>query len=131
VQSDRSVKLTEIKNVWSSASASLYDECVNSKWLNINEDLAFRKRIGFTNVSKIKSPGKYLFKIKCKLGNKVRGGGNTTPPKGSWKPKYRMRNWTESRNSNGGGISSVSNSNGSDLNNSSSWFVFCLYVGSL
>jgi hypothetical protein len=23
------------------------------------------------------------------------------PPKGSWKPKYRMRNWTERRNSNG------------------------------
>jgi hypothetical protein len=29
-------------------------------------------------------------------------GGDTTPPKGSWKPKYRMRNWIDSRFSKGG-----------------------------
>jgi hypothetical protein len=47
----------------------------------------------------INSLGKYLFKTKCKWENKVKGGHN--PPKGSWEPKYRMRNWTESRNSKG------------------------------
>jgi hypothetical protein len=52
------------------------EECVNSKWLNINEDLAYRKIISCTNVSKIKSVGKYLFKTKWE--NKVRGGHN--PP---------------------------------------------------
>jgi hypothetical protein len=69
---------------------------VNSNWLNINEDLAYRKIISRTDVSKIKSLGKYLFKTKCKWGNKVRGGDTTSPPpEGSWKPKYKMRNWTE------------------------------------
>jgi hypothetical protein len=56
--------------------------------------------------------------------------GGHDPPRGSWKPKYKMRNWTESRNSSSG-ISSVSNSNWSDINNSSSVFVFCLHVDGL
>jgi hypothetical protein len=67
-------------------------KCVNSNWLNIKEDLAYRKLISCTNVNKIKSLGKYLFKTKCKWENKVRGGHNPPPPKGSWKPKYRKRN---------------------------------------
>jgi hypothetical protein len=75
-------------------------KCVNSKWLNINEDLAYRKIISRTNVNKIKSLGKYLFKTKCKWENNG-GAGDTTPSKGTRKPKYRMRNWSESRNSKG------------------------------
>jgi hypothetical protein len=31
------------------------EECVNSNWLNINEDLAYGKIISCTNVNKIKS----------------------------------------------------------------------------
>jgi hypothetical protein len=56
-------------------------ECVISNWLDINEDLAYRKIISCTNVNKIKSLGKYLFKTKCKWENKVRGGHNP-PPQG-------------------------------------------------
>jgi hypothetical protein len=41
--------------------------------------------ISCTNISKIKSLGKYLFKTKRKWENKL--GEVTTPPKGSWKPK--------------------------------------------
>jgi hypothetical protein len=51
---------------------------VNSNWPNINEDLAYKKIIGCTNVNRIKVLGKYLFKVKCKWKNKVRGGFN--PP---------------------------------------------------
>jgi hypothetical protein len=56
------------------------EECVNRKWMNINEDLGYRKLISCTNVNKIKYLGKYLFKTKCtrKWGNKVRG--HTPPP---------------------------------------------------
>jgi hypothetical protein len=56
------------------------EECVNSNWLNINEDLAYRTIISCTNVNKIKYPQKYLFKTKCKWENKVGGVGDTTPP---------------------------------------------------
>jgi hypothetical protein len=55
------------------------EECVNSNWLNINEDLGYRKIISCTNVNKITSLTKYLFKTKCKWENKV-GGGH--PPQG-------------------------------------------------
>jgi hypothetical protein len=72
------------------------EECVSSSWLNINEDLAYRKIISCTNVNKIKSLGKYLFKSKFKWEKKVRGVHNPPPPKGSWKPKQ-----IESRNSKG------------------------------
>jgi hypothetical protein len=75
------------------------EECVNSKWLNINEDLAYRKIISCTNVNMITSLGEYLFKTTCKWENKFKGGH--IPPKGSWKPKYRTRNWIESRNCKG------------------------------
>jgi hypothetical protein len=54
------------------------EEYVNSKWLNINEDLAYRKIINCTKVNKINSLGKYVFNTKCKWKDKVRG--NTTPP---------------------------------------------------
>jgi hypothetical protein len=65
------------------------EESVNSNWMNINEDLAYRKIISCTNVNKIKSLGKYLFETKCKWENKVRGVNN--PPRGIWKPKHRLR----------------------------------------
>jgi hypothetical protein len=52
------------------------EECVNSNWLNIKEDLAYRKIVSCTNVNKIKPLGKYLFKTKCKWENKVGGGGH-------------------------------------------------------
>jgi hypothetical protein len=48
------------------------EEWANSNWLNINEDLVFKKII-CTNVNRIKLLGKYLFKVKCKWENKVRG----------------------------------------------------------
>jgi hypothetical protein len=42
------------------------EEYVNSNWLNINEDLAYKKIIGCIKVNRIKAVGKYLFKTKCK-----------------------------------------------------------------
>jgi hypothetical protein len=41
--------------------------------------------ISYTNASKIKFLGNYLFKTKLKCENKL--GEVTTPPKVSWKPK--------------------------------------------
>jgi hypothetical protein len=67
--------------------------------LNINEDLAYRKIISCTNVIKIKSIGVYL-KLNVNGRTKL-GGTQPPPPEGSWKPKYKTRNWTESRNSKG------------------------------
>jgi hypothetical protein len=55
------------------------EDYVNRKWLNTNEDLAYKKIINCINVTRIKSLGKYLFKTKCKWENKVRGGHNPTP----------------------------------------------------
>jgi hypothetical protein len=77
------------------------EECVSSNWLNINEDIAYRKIISCTNVNKIISLGKYLFKTKCKWENKVGGGLNPPDLNGSWKPKYKKRNWIDSRISKG------------------------------
>jgi hypothetical protein len=44
-------------------------EC--SKWLNMNEDLACKKVLNRTNVTKLKTIGKYLSKMRCKWENKV------------------------------------------------------------
>jgi hypothetical protein len=54
------------------------EEYVNSNWLNMNEDLAYKKIISCINVNRIKALGKYLFKTKFKSENKVRGGHNPT-----------------------------------------------------
>jgi hypothetical protein len=35
------------------------------------------------------------------------GGGHNPPPKGSWKPKYRMINWTEGRNNKGAVVAAL------------------------
>jgi HKD family nuclease len=40
------------------------EELLCSKWLNKNEDIAYRKIINCTNVTKIKTIGQYLFKTK-------------------------------------------------------------------
>jgi hypothetical protein len=42
------------------------EKYVNSNWLNINEDLAYKKITSCNNVNRIKSPGKYFLKTKCK-----------------------------------------------------------------
>jgi hypothetical protein len=55
------------------------EEYVNSNWLNINEDLVYKKIISCINVNRIKALGKYLFKTKCKWEKKVKGGHNPTP----------------------------------------------------
>jgi hypothetical protein len=55
------------------------EEYVNSNWLNINEDLAYKKIISCINVNRIKALRKYVFKTKCKWENKVKGGHNPTP----------------------------------------------------
>jgi hypothetical protein len=55
------------------------EEYVNSNWLNINEDLAYKNIISCINVSRIKTLRKCLFKTKRKWENKVRGGHNPTP----------------------------------------------------
>jgi hypothetical protein len=55
------------------------EEYVNSNWLNINEDLAYKKINSFININRMQALGKYLFKTKCKWENKVRGGHNPTP----------------------------------------------------
>jgi hypothetical protein len=52
---------------------------MNSSWPDINEDLAYEKIIDCKSVKKIKLLGKYLFKVKCKWENKVRGGLNPPP----------------------------------------------------
>jgi hypothetical protein len=49
----------------------------------INEDLVYKKIICGTNANRIKLLGKYLFKVKCKWENKVRGDLNPHP-KTSW-----------------------------------------------
>jgi hypothetical protein len=67
--------------------------------LNINTDIAYRKIISCTNVTEIKTTGKYLFETKCKWETKVRG--DTSPPEVSWKLKYKTRKLTEIRNGNG------------------------------
>jgi HKD family nuclease len=43
------------------------EELVGSKWLNINEDIAYRKIISCTNVTMTKTNAKYLFKGRPKV----------------------------------------------------------------
>jgi hypothetical protein len=55
------------------------EEWINSNWSNINEDLVYKKIICCTSVNRIKLLGKYLFKVKYKWKNKVRGDLNPPP----------------------------------------------------
>jgi hypothetical protein len=54
------------------------EKYVHSNWLNINEDLAYKKIISCNNATRLKAIGKYLFKTKCKWENKVKGDYNMT-----------------------------------------------------
>jgi hypothetical protein len=54
------------------------EKYVHSNWLNINEDLAYKKIISCNNASRLKAIGKYLFKTKCKWESKVKGAYNMT-----------------------------------------------------
>jgi hypothetical protein len=47
------------------------ETCFSSKWLNVNEDVACRRIINFTNVPELRSTGKYLYKIRCKWKNEI------------------------------------------------------------
>jgi hypothetical protein len=47
----------------------------------------------------------------------------TDPPEIRWKPKYKMRNWTESRNINGAVVVVLEALNNLNLNNLSMLFV--------
>jgi hypothetical protein len=76
------------------------EELVCNKWLNINEDIAYRKIIICNNVTKLKVIGNYLFKTKCKWETEVKGD-TTPPPEVSWKQKCKVCKWIESRSSNG------------------------------
>jgi hypothetical protein len=61
--------------------------------------------ISCTNVTKIKTIEKHLFKTKCKWESKVRVGiEEGEHPEVSWKLEYKMKKWTESRNSNGAAV---------------------------
>jgi hypothetical protein len=55
------------------------EEWVNSNWPNINEDLVYKKIIGCIKVNTIKLLGKYLFKVKCKWEDRVRGDLTPSP----------------------------------------------------
>jgi hypothetical protein len=55
-----------------------WEKYAHSNWLNINEDLAYKKIISCNNASRLKAIGKYLFKTKCKWENKVKGAYNMT-----------------------------------------------------
>jgi hypothetical protein len=54
-------------------------ELVCSKWLNINDDVVYRKIIICTNVTMIKSLGKYLFETKRKWETKIKGRQPPSP----------------------------------------------------
>jgi hypothetical protein len=55
------------------------EEWINRNWPDINEDLVYKKIICCMNINRIKLLGKYLFKVKCKWENKVRGDLNPPP----------------------------------------------------
>jgi hypothetical protein len=55
------------------------EDLVCSKWLNINEDMACRKIISCTNVTKTKTIGQYYLKLHVS-GDQSWGGGVMTPP---------------------------------------------------
>jgi len=47
------------------------EESEFSKWLNMNEDLAYKKVLNCTDVTKLKTIGKYLSEMRCKWENKA------------------------------------------------------------
>jgi hypothetical protein len=69
------------------------EKYINSNWLNINEDVAYKKITSCNNVNRMKALGKYILKTKCKWENKVRGDYNPTSR------VEEVRSQSESRNS--------------------------------
>jgi hypothetical protein len=44
---------------------------LSRKWLNVSEELAYKKIINCTNALEIRNIGNYLLKIRCKWENKI------------------------------------------------------------
>jgi hypothetical protein len=47
------------------------EQFLSSKWLNINEDVAYKRKMNCTSVVELRNTGKYLYKIVCKWENKT------------------------------------------------------------
>jgi hypothetical protein len=54
------------------------EKYVHSNWLNMNEDLTYKKITCCNNAKRLKAIGKYLFKSKFKWESKVKGAYNMT-----------------------------------------------------
>jgi hypothetical protein len=50
-----------------------------NNWWNMNEILVYKKIIACVDVNRIKSLGNYLFKVKCKWEQKVKGDASNAP----------------------------------------------------
>jgi HKD family nuclease len=44
---------------------------LSSNWLNIDEDVAYKRIMNCTNVADLRNVGKNLYTISCKLENKI------------------------------------------------------------
>jgi hypothetical protein len=47
------------------------EKLLSSKWLNINEDIVYKRIISCTYVADLRNIGKYLYKIRSKWENKI------------------------------------------------------------
>jgi hypothetical protein len=65
--------------------------------LNINEGIACRKIIGCTAITKIKQLESIYLKQNINGRPNLAGVTNTSTTEVSWKLKFKMRKWTESR----------------------------------
>jgi hypothetical protein len=50
----------------------LREHLLSRKWQIINEELAYKKIINCTNNVELRNLGRYLYKIKCKLENRIK-----------------------------------------------------------
>jgi hypothetical protein len=50
----------------------LREHLLSRKWQIINEELAYKKIINCTNTAELRNLGRYLYKIKCKLENRIK-----------------------------------------------------------
>jgi hypothetical protein len=48
------------------------EQFLSIKWLSLNEWIVFKKIINCNNSIELRNIGSYLYKIKCKLENKIR-----------------------------------------------------------
>jgi hypothetical protein len=51
----------------------LREHLLSRKWLIINEELAYKNIINCTNTVELRNLGRYLYKIKCKWENTIKG----------------------------------------------------------